>query len=64
MRLLKIIAVFFIIYFIRRFFQMYRAMKQIQEQAAQNAAKEQQQATSNPVPPNDKVVDAEFKVMD
>ena len=61
MRLLKIILFFFAIYLIRRFYQMYKVMKEIQQ--AQNeirlkeAQKMQQEKTAG-------VVEADFKVMD
>lgn len=58
MRLLKIICVVFLIYFIRRFIQMYKVMKRIQEEQAnlrnQHAPK---QAPSE-------VINADFKVVD
>ncbi len=60
MKLFKLILFFFAVYFIRRFWQMYRAMeKRGQElQAQENAPKE-------PAPiDKGKTVDAEFKVID
>lgn len=65
MKLLKIILVVFLIYFIRRFIQMYKVVKALQENQAQN-----QKPTSpednqgEPQKKNDKVVEADFKVMD
>lgn len=64
MRLLKIIFVFFLIYFIRRFMQMYKAMKAIQE--AQMKANEEQ-VRRNPVTKPvqaENVINADFKVVD
>lgn len=58
MRILKILGVIFLIYFIKRFVEMYRVMKRIQEQ--QDAKKPQ-----NGPPQKDKnVIDADYKVMD
>jgi hypothetical protein len=63
MRLLKIILVFFLIYFIRRFIQMYRVMKSIQEQQLAQAARAQEQQ-HQPSPKNDTIINADFKVVD
>lgn len=61
MKLLRLILIFFVIYFIRRFFQAYQALKiSHQEQAAElnrQKVREQQQSDT-------KVVDAEYKVVD
>ena len=59
MRLLKIIAVFFIFYFVRRFIQLYKSMKKIQEAQARN---DQGQANSHRN--SDNVINADFKVVD
>ncbi|MES2525716.1 MAG: hypothetical protein V4598_01460 [Bdellovibrionota bacterium] len=64
MKLFKLILFFFAIYFIRRFWQMYRAMERRGQelQARENA---QNSAPKEPSPTNnDKIVDAEFKVID
>ncbi|WP_408096465.1 hypothetical protein ACJVC5_15605 [Peredibacter sp. HCB2-198] len=64
MRLLKIIFVFFLIYFIRRFIQMYRTMKQIQD--AQLKAHEdllRRQKTAEQTQAGN-VINADFKVVD
>ncbi len=55
MKLLKIITAVFIIYFIRRFFQLYKAMKSMQEK----------QAELERTKPKDKgdVIEADFKVI-
>jgi hypothetical protein len=53
MKLLKIISFFFIVYFIRRFFQMYGVMKEIQKKQAQMPKGQQGQ-----------IIDADFKVVD
>lgn len=63
MRLLKIILVFIAIYFIRRFIQMYRVMKAIQEKQMAEAAEAQKQQHNNHSQTT-KVVDADFKVID
>ena len=55
MKLLKIISIVFIFYFIRRFIQLYRVMKTIQ--ANQNAKETTSQAKS------DDSIDAEFRVI-
>jgi hypothetical protein len=57
MKLLKIISVVFIIYFVRRFIQLYRAMKKIQE--AQANMPRQPQST-----PKGSTINADFKVVD
>jgi cell division protein FtsL len=61
MRLLKVIVFFFILYLIRRFFQMYKVMKEIQrtqeEIRNKEAQKMQQQKSAG-------VVEADYKVMD
>ncbi len=61
MKLLKIIAFLFLLYLIRRFYQLYRAMKKIQEEQALRAASEQMKSEGAPA---NKVVDAEYKVVD
>lgn len=60
MKLLKIISILFLIYFIRRFMQMYRVMKEIQ-QAQKNAQAQNHQRNS---PPKEEAINADFKVMD
>ena len=67
MKLLRLISIFFVIYFIRRFIQAYKAMKYVQEenerlQRAQ--AEQQQQQTRPPPPPNQEVINADFRVID
>ena len=61
MKILKIIAIFFVIYFIRRFIQLYRAMKKIQEAqaAGQTFHKNPSQAS-----PEGNIINADFKVVD
>jgi flagellar biogenesis protein FliO len=63
MKLLKIILIFFAIYFIRRLIQAWRVMKQIQEMNARNEFQGQEQE-KGPTKPDDKAVDAEYKVID
>ncbi len=55
MKLLKIISIVFIFYFIRRFIQLYRVMKTIQ---ANQTAKE-----TAPQAKSDDSIDAEFRVI-
>jgi hypothetical protein len=69
MRIIKIILVFVAIYFIRRFIQMYRIMKAIQEQQAAEARGRQdhgdpRRATASGTRGADPVIDADFKVVD
>lgn len=61
MRLVKIILVFVAIYFIRRFIQMYRMMKRIQEQQMEQAKYQQQQYKRSE---NTGAINADFKVID
>ena len=58
MKLLKIIGVIFLIYFIRRFIQMYRVMKSVQEQQMKN------QSPPRPSQKDQNVINAEYKVME
>lgn len=62
MKLLKIILVFFIIYFVRRAFQFYRAVKRIQQENLQRQNEFQQTAAQPKA--DGEVVNAEFKVLD
>lgn len=64
MKLLKIILIFFAIYFIRRLIQAWRVMKQIQEMNARNESSQRQEQDTGPKKPDNKVVDAEYKVID
>lgn len=57
MKLLKIIIIFFLIYFIRRFIQMYRVMKKIQEEKKLNPQ-------APPSSSHSDAIDADFKVVD
>jgi hypothetical protein len=61
MKILKIIGIVFIIYFVRRFILLYKAMKKIQQTQAE---KEQFEKTQNTKSSADKVVEADFKVVD
>ena len=66
MKLLKIIAVIFLIYFIRRFIQMYRVMKRIQEEQTKRAQNQSQQPNFTQGPekkPNDSI-EADYRVVD
>ena len=60
MKLIKIISFFFIIYFVRRFIQLYKAMKKIQN--AQAEGKSYKEYTSEA--PKGTVINADFKVVD
>lgn len=61
MRLLKIIVVLFIIYFIRRFIQMYKTLKQIND----NNELLMKQKSSHAYPEKkSQAIDADFKVID
>ncbi len=60
MKLIKIIFFFFIIYFVRRFIQLYRAMKKIQDSQAQGKTYNEYNAETK----KSKVVDADFKIVD
>jgi hypothetical protein len=59
MNLLKIICFFFLIYFVRRFIQLYRAMGRIQEMQKRN-----QELNRGTAKPQRHVVEADFKVVD
>jgi flagellar basal body-associated protein FliL len=61
MKLLKIILIIFLIYFVRRFFQMYRVMKQVQ---AEQVANKKREAEAEPNKKDDDAINADFKVMD
>lgn len=60
MRLFKVILVLFAIYFIRRFWQLYRAME---KRGKELAAEEQKKSEASPVE-DKKTVNADFKVID
>jgi len=62
MKILKIIAIVFVIYLIRRFVQLYFAMKKIQEEQI----KQQTQNNMRPenTTPKDNIIDADFKNLD
>ncbi len=61
MKLLRIILILFAAYFIRRFIQMYRALKQLQAEQSKAPAHTNQQRS-----PKDRghIVEAEYKVVD
>lgn len=63
MRILKILSVFFLIYFIKRFMEMYRVMKNIQDQQLAQKRNDHAQP-QRPQQNTKKVIDADFKVMD
>jgi uncharacterized membrane protein len=60
MKLLKIISVIFLIYFIRRFFQMYKVMAEIQKR---QQAERVQPSKNYPSDKNGDVIEAEFNVV-
>ncbi|HXH73617.1 MAG TPA: hypothetical protein VNJ08_01530 [Bacteriovoracaceae bacterium] len=68
MKLIKIILIIFCIYFIRRFIQLYRVMKKVQQEQQLNAQAERGTGgprTERKAPETARhVVDAEYKVMD
>lgn len=64
MRLLKIICVVFLIYFIRRFIQMYKVMKRIQEEQANLRNQTQETYQNPPRQTQGEVINADFKVVD
>lgn len=61
MKLLKIISVVFIIYFIRRFIQLYRTMKKIQEEQAKGQTYNNKTAGTAS---ERNTINADFKVVD
>lgn len=63
MKLFKIILVFFAIYFIRRFFQLYKAMEKRGRELSEQEAVDAQNAKTTKVA-DGKVVEAEYKVVD
>lgn len=58
MRLFKIILVFFAIYFIKRFIEMYRVMKRIQDEQTMR-----KNTTSSNDLKAEKTIDADFKII-
>ena len=63
MKLLKIIVAVFAIYFIRRFFQLYKAMKGLQEQQEQMMKTRAHEEELNKAAKNGDVIEADFKVI-
>ncbi len=61
MRLFKLLIVIFGVYFIRRFIQMYRVMKRIQEQQQAQAQNHQASGAPHKQP---SAIDAEYRVVD
>ena len=61
MKLLKLISFLFLIYFIRRFIQAYKVMKQIHETNLKNKAQAQSQ---KPAAPSENVINADYRVID
>lgn len=62
MKFFKLIFFFFIIYFIRKFIEMYRNVKRMQLDL--EAQKNKPNASSGPQNAQTTVIDADFKVMD
>jgi uncharacterized membrane protein len=59
MKLLKLISFLFLIYFIRRFIQAYKVMKQIHETNLKNQAQQ-----TKPAAPAENVINADYRVID
>ncbi len=57
MKLLKLITIIFVVYFVRRFIQLYKAMKTIQEKQQQQASAQSHKNN------NDDVIEADFKIV-
>jgi hypothetical protein len=66
MKLLKLIVFIFIIYFIRRFFRLYKALKHAQEAQAQALKEAQVKAERDNLQKkkNSDAIDADFKIVD
>ena len=60
MKILKIIGIVFIIYFVRRFILLYKAMSKIQQAQTEKDTFEQRNTKRD----TDNVVNADFKVVD
>jgi uncharacterized membrane protein len=63
MKLLKLISFLFLIYFIRRFIQAYKVMKQIHETNLKNQAQAQPQSRPAAAP-TENVINADYRVID
>lgn len=65
MKIIKLLLFIFMVYFVRRFINMYRYMKAMEArgQNAQPGPQEFQKSTQAP-DPNAKIVEADFKVID
>ncbi|HXH29420.1 MAG TPA: hypothetical protein VNJ01_01285 [Bacteriovoracaceae bacterium] len=65
MNVIKLLVIIFAIYFIRRFFQLYSAMKRVQEEARlrEQAAADVNQRVSKKKQDSD-VIEADYKVVD
>lgn len=63
MKLLKIICIFFLIYFVRRFIQLYKALKRIQDEQAPLRSQDKREY-QQPGPASGDVINADFKVVD
>lgn len=61
MKLLKLISFLFLIYFIRRFIQAYKVMKQIHEANLKNQTQAQAQSATSQ---KENVINADYKVID
>ena len=65
MKLLKIIGIFFLIYFIRRFMQMYKVMARIQKEQENLRRQQSSHQTPQTRPEkNSDVIEADFKIVD
>lgn len=61
MKLLKLLLFIFAVYFIRRFIQLYKVMKQVQENQLKAQSRQEQPW---PAKPSSGVIDVEYKVID
>lgn len=64
MKLLRILLVILVIYFIRRFIQMYRTMKRIQEDQLAAAERERHRRPEHGPGPSTGIINADYKVLD
>lgn len=64
MKLLKIIGIIFLIYFIRRFFQMYKVMARIQKEQEELRRNQSQSQSKTSSAKDEGVIEADFKVVD
>lgn len=63
MKLLKLITIIFAVYFIRRFIQLYKAMKTLHEQQQASAQSQNHQQGAHKNKQNNDIIEADFKVV-